>query len=88
MRLAFYIGSFGTFWDRRICYITRGPHSHVEMVFSNGSVIGSSPRYGGVRVCTSPLNPSHWSYLLCHVSQEEEGRIYEWATTEIGAGYD
>ena len=67
MQLWFYKAEYGDWKDWLISWWTRGPLSHVELVFSDGGEFGrtsfsSSPRDGGCRF--KELEPSdHWEVI-------------------------
>ncbi|XWN29769.1 MAG: hypothetical protein ROR55_20030 [Devosia sp.] len=87
--LAFYRGR-GTVLDRVVRAITRSRFSHVEVVIQihpDGSwtMIGSSPRDGGVRAVTIQPKPRHWE-LVDAPGDAQEAEAF--ARSKIGAKYD
>lgn len=94
LTLAFYIGR-GNMFDRVIRWATRSNVSHVEILtelpetFENvgtfATVLGSSPRDGGVREVEIEWNPEHWQVI--EVPWAPADAVAR-ARAEIGAGYD
>lgn len=71
MRLAFYHGP-GDWVTRAIRILTRGPYSHVELVFSDGARFSASGRTpSGVRFNLEPHGPG-WDFLLLPATPEQE----------------
>ncbi len=71
MRLAFYRGP-GDWITRTIRLLTRGPYSHVELVFSDGARFSASGRVpSGVRFEHEP-HGAGWDFLLLPASPEQE----------------
>jgi hypothetical protein len=70
---------------------TRGPYSHVELVFSNGLSASASARDGGVRFKRIDFKPEHWDFVELKVD-EEQGFDEEYARAFFeereGLGYD
>ena len=103
--LAFYKGQKRenpdtSFFDRLICFVTRSPYSHVELVYyyidktKFGYCWTSSPRDGGVRATTIQFDPHHWDlfeYSGTMPSHLKLGTIPEvdaWFRPKAGMKYD
>ena len=73
MKVALYKGkrggSAGAF-DASVRWWTRGPYSHVELVFSDGMSASASPRDGGVRFKRIDFKPEHWDFIDLSVDEE------------------
>ena len=70
MKIAFYIGKHGTWYDRLICLVTRSKYSHCEIVLTDGMCASSSVRDGGVRYKIITLD-DHWDvYNLSYPPSE------------------
>lgn len=87
MKLIFYIASVGDNWDKLIAYWTKGPYSHVELMFSDGMCFSSSPRDGGVRFKQIAIDPTHWAIVNINVG-DKEAEIREWCQSQCGMKYD
>jgi hypothetical protein len=94
MKIALYKGKRGGFagaFDAAVRWWTRGPYSHVELVFSNGLSASSSTRDGGVRFKRIDFKPEHWDFVELKVD-EEQGFDEEYARAFFeereGLGYD
>ena len=84
MRLAFYKGRHRLF-DRVVQWWTRGPYSHVELVFSDGLAASSSVRDGGVRVKAINFAPDRWDILPI---DGDEAPARAWFAAHLGQAYD
>ena len=84
MRLAFYKGRHRLF-DRAVQWWTRGPYSHVELVFSDGLAASSSVRDGGVRVKAISFAPDRWDILPI---DGDEATARAWFDAHRGEAYD
>jgi hypothetical protein len=84
MHLAFYKGRHRVF-DRAVQWWTRGPYSHVELVFSDGMAASSSKRDGGVRMKPISFAPDRWDFV---VIAGDEAAARAWFRRHAGAGYD
>lgn len=89
MLLAFYRSKFGTLLDRWISLATWGPFSHCEFVFREHVWFSSSPRDGGVRCMTWPINEeqqrNHWVYVPVQV---DDRQLFYWCESQLGKRYD
>lgn len=72
-----YLASYkakGNWVDRVIRFFDKATYSHSELVVEAGGgyyhCYSSSPRDGGVRLKTMPLNPEHWDLIPVNVSPE------------------
>lgn len=87
MRLAFYKAN-GTFYDGLIRFVTHGPYSHCELVFSDGRWFSSSPRDGGVRFKYIQPKPDAWDYFEIPINPSQELEMYMFCQSQVGCGYD
>lgn len=88
MKLACYKGKRGGtagFFDAAVRWWTRGPYSHVELVFSDGMSASSSMRDGGVRFKEIEYHPDRWDFIEVD-GDEECARAF--FTERLGQGYD
>lgn len=88
MRLAFYKGRRGGFaglFDAAVRWWTRGPYSHVELIFSNGLAASASQRDGGVRFKLIAFHPDRWDFV--DVGGDELA-AFAWFEDHDGAAYD
>jgi hypothetical protein len=73
MKVALYKGkrggSAGAF-DASVRWWTRGPYSHVELIFSDGMSASASSRDGGVRFKRIDFKPEHWDFIDLSVDEE------------------
>ena len=86
MNFAFYIARYGNWQDKTISYCTRGPFSHVEVVFSNGDYFSSSIRDGGTRF--KRIEYSEDWRMVSFKPACPESEIYDWCNTQLGLKYD
>jgi hypothetical protein len=73
MKVALYKGKRGGFagaFDASVRWWTRGPYSHVELVFSDGMSASASARDGGVRFKRIDFKPEHWDFIDLSVDEE------------------
>lgn len=88
MQIAFYQGKrrggAGLF-DAAVRWWTRGPFSHCELVFSDGTAASSSARDGGVRCKRIDWKPGHWIFVPV-AGGEPAARA--WFRDYAGAKYD
>ena len=84
MKLAFYKGRTRLF-DRAVQWWTRGPYSHVELVFSDGIAASSSVRDGGVRLKRIEWKPERWDFVD---AIGDEGAARRWFEAHVGQRYD
>lgn len=96
--LALYLGKKSqnpstTNLDRFICFATREPYSHVELVYDYSPITNvgltwsASPRDGGVRPNRIDFNSNRWEvYEIPTMYTEDE--IIEWFNKRSGAKYD
>jgi len=100
MFLAFYNANArssegnGHLLDRLIGLWTRGPFSHVEIAFSDGSPAGyrtcfsSSPRDGGCRFKSIDLTDGKWELVPLSACMTDELKVGDWCKAQAGKGYD
>lgn len=84
MKLAFYKGRARLF-DRAVQWWTRGPYSHVELVFSDGLSASASYRDGGVRMKVISFKPERWDFVEI---DGDEAAAWAWFDARLGEGYD
>lgn len=88
MQLAFYIAEKGNYQDKLISWWTRGPYSHVEIIFPNGDWFSSSTRDNGVRFKKIMPSPHNWHYQNLQLDESLINEIYTWCETQVGKPYD
>lgn len=86
MRIAFYIGKYGTFYDKLISLVTFCKYSHCEIVFNSGVCASSSIRDGGVRFAHIDLDYK-WDIYDLH-ADEFESEVISWFKEHDGDKYD
>jgi hypothetical protein len=88
MKIAFYKatrpGLMGIY-NLLVCWWTRSPYSHAEIVFKDGLAASSSLMDGGVRFKRIDFNPAHWDFLEI---TGDEFAIREWFIDHEGDDYD
>lgn len=84
MQLAFYKGRTRLF-DRAVQWWTRGPYSHVELVFSDGRAASASTRDGGVRIKYIKWNLESWDFITVN---GDETLAKKWFEDHTGEKYD
>jgi len=88
MRLAFYKArrrGFAGLFDAAVRWWTRGPYSHVELVFADGLAASASNRDGGVRFKRITFAPDRWDFVPI---AGDEAAARRWFEQHQGAGYD
>lgn len=88
MKVAFYKDRT-QFLDSLIAWWTRGPYSHIELVFErDGKTLcaSSSPRDGGVRIKEIELDPNRWDVI--EIQGYDEQKAIKWFSSRVGAKYD
>lgn len=92
MKIAFYKGRKRLF-NRFVCWWTRGPYSHCEVVFDGFRGLdvpvlcgSSSFMDGGVRLKVIDLKPEHWDIL--DVPAVDGLRALDWFHAHLRAKYD
>lgn len=88
-RIAFYKGTHAGIkgcYNRLVRWWTRGPYSHVEVVFSDGLCGSASYIDGGVRYKRMDFDQAKWDILPLPVGWEAEARRY--FDAHEGEGYD
>jgi hypothetical protein len=88
IKLAFYVASQGNYQDKLIGWWTRGPYSHVEIVFPNGEWFSASTRDKGVRFKKIVPGPMNWEYFIFNIQEQTVNEIYSWCETQVGKPYD
>ncbi len=88
IQLKFYKAEYGSWYDKGIAWWTKGPYSHVEIVFSkDGMWFSSSPRDGGVRY--KYIEDSfHWDTVQVECTLAEEIKLRNICNTYVGQKYD
>lgn len=88
VRLAFYKHK-GNLFDALIRFWTRGPYSHVELVFSDGEWFSASPREKTARFKRITPKSGHWDFVDLPMSAELEALIRQWCRDKaLGHKYD
>lgn len=86
MKIAFYKNRKDT-TSKVICWWTKGPYSHCEIIFNSGVSASSSGRDGGVRFKEIEFHPERWDiYDLGEKFSEEAA--HEWFLNHEEAEYD
>ena len=86
MRIAFYRGP-GDWITRIIRVLTRGPYSHVELVFSDGRRFSASGRKpAGVRFSSEPHSEG-WDFINLPVTAEQERAARTFAAVLEGSPF-
>lgn len=86
MKVAFYKGKKRLF-NKLVSWWTRGPYSHCELVFSDGTSASSSFVDGGVRYKHILYNNDHWDFIELG-QQFDEQKAREWFDAHEGCAYD
>lgn len=86
MKVAFYKGKTRLF-NKLVRWWTRGPYSHVEIVFSDGLSYSSSYIDGGVRSKRIRFDERLWDFVQLD-DQLDESTIRMRAEKMIGSGFD
>lgn len=88
MHLAFYTGTrkgFHGLLNRAVRWWTRGPFSHVELVFSDGLAASASGVDHGVRFKDIQFDLARW--VLVPIDGDE-AQSRDWFKANLGKGYD
>jgi len=88
MRAAFYKGTrpgIQGIYNRLVRAWTRGPYSHVELVFFDGYSASSSFLDGGVRFKKIDFDPEHWDFVEI---PNGEIKARNWFIRHEGQKYD
>lgn len=88
MKIAFYYAQYGDWRDKLVSWITRGPFSHCELVFSDGVCFSSSGRDEGVRFKLIDFKKEHWIFYDLILSESEEAYVKTWCSLKVGKKYD
>ena len=86
---AFYRGTrpgISGLYNRLVRARGRGPHSHVELVFSDNLSASSSFADGGVRFKDIDYSADHWDFIDLPADMEFFARVY--FAGKVGRGYD
>lgn len=98
LKLAFYLGEKHrnpktTLLDQVICYATRSPYSHVELVYhfeestNTASCWSSSAPDKGVRRKDIVLHPDRWELYELH-NKKPSDEMHAWFAQQNGKPYD
>ncbi|NJL70930.1 MAG: hypothetical protein HC888_04590 [Candidatus Competibacteraceae bacterium] len=63
MRVAFYHGPEESWFGRGVAFLTKGPFTHVELLFSDGMCFSSTENEGGCRFKKIDMDFSRWVIL-------------------------
>lgn len=89
MKAAFYKGTrpgLGGLFNMLVRFWTKGPYSHVELIFSDGMSASSSFIDGGVRFKLIKYDESRWDFIELPDSLEENAR--KLFVVHAGKAYD
>ncbi len=89
MRAAFYKGTrtgVAGVYSRLVRLGEKGPHSHCELIFSDGVAASASYMDGGVRFKKIDFDPAHWDFVELPGHLEPAAR--QWFTEHEGQAYD
>ncbi len=85
--LAFYKGP-GDWITKAIRAITRGPYSHVELLFSNGYGFSSSGQDRGVRSKRIVPDPAKYDVVPLYITPAQERLLQAWCQNQLGRKFD
>lgn len=92
VKLAFYKGQghklSESVTDTLIRWWTKGPYSHVEMIFSDNYWFSNSPRLKKTRLGPVEFSPEKWDFIELSLSDEQEKVVRAWAERQVGTSYD
>lgn len=86
MRLAFFRGS-GDWITKAIRLLTRGPYSHVELVFSDGARFSASGRVPAGVWFTHEPHGSDWDFLCIPATPDQERIARTFAAVLEGSAF-
>lgn len=87
MKLAFLKGE--GFVAKMIRLWTRGPYSHVELVFSDMVAFSCAQTDSmHTRFQNIYFDTKYWTLVDVNVSEEDEKKIRTWCESEVGCAYD
>ena len=90
MKIAFF--KTESFRDVLVTWLTLGPYSHCELIFSDGQCFSSTPiNNAGVRFAPAAevlTNLSKWYFLDLPLNTSEEEQLRAWCNGEVGCPYD
>jgi hypothetical protein len=84
-RAAFYKGE-GKVYNRVVRLWERGPYSHGELIYSDGTAASASFMDGGVRFKAIDFNPDNWDFVTLPAYLETLSR--QWFRNHEHDGYD
>jgi len=87
MKIAFYLGKYGTLYDKIIMLVTLSKYSHCEIVFSDGVSASSSPRDGGVRFKKINFNERWSMYEIKNVDVNPD-QVRQYFNENLGDKYN
>lgn len=88
-RAAFYKGTrpgLPGIYNRTVRWGRQSPHSHAELIFSDGVAASASYMDGGVRFKEIDFNPDHWDFVELPAHLEPAAR--QWFIEHEGEEYD
>lgn len=88
LKLAFFKAKHGNFHDKLVAWFSRGPYSHVELVFSDNIAFSSSPEDGGTRFKRINFCDKKYDFINIPCDLEKEKEIRNWCRLECGKNYD
>lgn len=86
---AFYKGTrpgLAGIYNRAVRWVDNGPHSHCELIFSDGIAASSSWADGGVRFKQIYFDPARWDFI--DLPPEKEASARQWFIEHEGEPYD
>lgn len=90
MKIAFF--KTANFRDVLLAWLTLGPYSHCEFLFSDWQCCGATPiNNAGVRFAPAAevlTNLSKWYFLDLPLKASEEEHLRTWCSGEVGCPYD
>jgi hypothetical protein len=89
MRAAFYKATrpgLPGIYNRLVRWWERGPHSHCELIFSDGMAASASFLDGGVRFKEIQFDPDHWDFV--ELPDHLEATAREWFKEHEFEEYD
>ncbi len=73
-------------YNRLVQHWEKGPHSHCELIFSDGKAASASFMDGGVRFKDIVFDPAKWDFIT--LPDHMEARARQWFKLHEGDDYD
>jgi uncharacterized protein YycO len=77
-----------TFYEKLICWWTRGPYFHCAILFTDTILFEAAPGIGVHMAIINYIDTNVWDFIDIPMSQEEEAEMQAWAVKELGCKYD